>query len=297
MAQGISIVTEEHPDAVRQRLTEELNQLKNEGLEVRISETMRGQATFLGCNIVKSRPLLPPGEAQLVLRYFVANALADEIVSTWEETLVREIVREECHHFSSEERRQIAQLVLQKLGETWGEDEASLALRRRGQIARKLLEYLETADFLVLEGFIRFRLAEYRDELRELVNKAADDFVVDKEYQEFIRLLRYFVDLQGPQLPEIQVLITKDEKFALLDAQNRPLSTRDLAERTLTLEEDDLNYGDLLISTLIAISPTHITLHLGQSSVAMELVNTIQDVFVGRVDICTDCPLCQQSLQ
>ncbi|BCV25284.1 putative sporulation protein YtxC [Gelria sp. Kuro-4] len=290
MRHSINIATTEHPAAVRQRLTEELLQLKREGLDVSLSESIYGNQTFLGCDI-NTRTLLPPGEAQLVLRYFIANALADVILNHWEESLVRELVREECRHFSGEERREIAQMVLRKLGETWNQGQGTPYLRRRGQIAKKLLEYLETSDFLVLEGFIRFRLSEYREELREVVSRAADDFVVEKEYQEFIRLLRYFVDLQGPQLPEVQVVLKQGDRFELFDAENRALRRQELPERTVP--EEDLNYGDLLISTLIALSPAHITLHLGSQRVTEELVATIHDVFAGRVDICPGCRLCQ----
>lgn len=290
MVHSISIATAEHPAAVRQRLAEELVQLRREGLNVSLSESVRGDLTLLGCDI-DGRTLLPPGEAQLVLRYFIANALADVIINHWEEALVRELVREECRHFGSDERRAIAQIVLRRLEETWS-DSQGRPYHWRAQIAKKLLEYLETSDFLVLEGFIRFRLAEYREELREVINKAADDFIVEKEYHEFIRLLRYFVDLQGPQLPEVQVVLRKDDRFELFDAQNQVLRGQETGAKNMAAQEE-FNYGDLLISTLIALSPSHITLHLASSEVTQELIDTIKDVFVGRVDICPGCLLCQ----
>lgn len=289
---GISIATAEHPAAVRQRLTEELLQLKREGLDVSLSETIRGNLTLLGCDI-KGRTRLPPGEAQLVLRYFIANALADVIINHWEETVVRELVRDECRQFTAEERKEIAEIVLKRLDETWNSSQASPHPKRRNQIVKKLWEYLETSHFLVLEGFIRFRLGEYREELRELVSRAADDFVVEKEYQEFIRLLRYFVDLQGPQLPEVQVVLNADDRFDLFDGNNRALRTEGLRNQSQLLGEEELNHGDLLISTLIALSPTHITLHQASSRVTPELTDTIKDVFAGRVDFCPGCPLCR----
>ncbi|MDK2926248.1 MAG: hypothetical protein PWQ41_2022, partial [Bacillota bacterium] len=51
MTHSISIATAEHPAAVRQRLAEELLQLKREGLDVNLSETHRGNLTLLGCDI------------------------------------------------------------------------------------------------------------------------------------------------------------------------------------------------------------------------------------------------------
>jgi putative sporulation protein YtxC len=290
MTHSISIATAEHPAAVRQRLAEELLQLKREGLDVNLSETHRGNLTLLGCDI-SSRTRLPPGEAQLILRYFIANALADVIVDHWQENLVRELVREECRHFTAEERKEITDIVLKRLDETWDANQPTPYLQRRNQIVKKLVEYLETSHFLVLEGFIRFRLGEYREELRELVNRAADDYAVEKEYQEFIRLLRYFVDLQGPQLPEVQVVLSAGDRFELFDAENRALCNEGFGDRSYLLEE--LNHGDILISTLIALSPTHITLHQASSQVSPELTDTIKDVFAGRVDFCPGCPLCR----
>jgi hypothetical protein len=50
-----------------------------------------------------------------------------------------------------------------------------------------------------LDGFLSFRLKEYRGRLAEVVDKAVDEYMMDMEYKEFIRVLRYFVDVQEAQ--------------------------------------------------------------------------------------------------
>ena len=62
---------------------------------------------------------------------------------------------------------------------------------RKKQITEKIKEYLDKNDELILDGFINFRLKDYMLEIEGLVDDAVDDFLMEKEYLEFIRLLRY----------------------------------------------------------------------------------------------------------
>ncbi len=73
-------------------------------------------------------------------------------------------------------------------------------IRRRNVIVRKLMDYFENTDSLILDGFVNFRLKDYMKDLEEIVDKAVDDFLMEREYKEFIRLLRYFVDIQEPKI-------------------------------------------------------------------------------------------------
>ena len=67
-------------------------------------------------------------------------------------------------------------------------------------VHRALTSYLIFNDNLNLEGFVRFRTKDYWDFLCETVDSAADAYLINREYQEFIRLLRYFVELQEPKV-------------------------------------------------------------------------------------------------
>jgi hypothetical protein len=46
---------------------------------------------------------------------------------------------------------------------------------------------------------------------------------MEREYKEFIRLLRYFVDIQDPKFDTIHVIVGFDGKYALFDENRREI--------------------------------------------------------------------------
>ena len=49
------------------------------------------------------------------------------------------------------------------------------------------------------------------DEIEMAIEMSVDDFIIQKEYNEFIDLLRYFVELQEPRIDLVNVI--KKERF------------------------------------------------------------------------------------
>lgn len=288
MAIGINIASCQNPAALRQRLTDELNYLREQGLEVSIYEIERGQLTFLGCNIEQSQVAIPLEYAEELLRHFLANVLADIIITNFEGKLVRKLVEEKYHKFSVEEREKIIDLALRN------SNHGLQISERHAKIVSKLVDYLDCYNTIILEGFIRFRLQDYQQELKEAISRAADDIEDEKEYQEFIQLLRYFISLQESAWSVIQVLPKVDGGFQLLDEKSQFLKFESLWDDIESYE--DLTYGDMLISTLVCLSPATIILHMGSHAqiLTKELVATIQDIFRGRVSFCLGCRVCQE---
>ena len=57
--------------------------------------------------------------------------------------------------------------------------------------------YLSSNKNLLLEGFINFRLKKYFNLLDNTLNEAVNQFIIEKEYQEFISLLKMYVNSQA----------------------------------------------------------------------------------------------------
>jgi hypothetical protein len=60
------------------------------------------------------------------------------------------------------------------------------------------------------------------------------------------------------------------------------------------IPDGELNFDDLLVSTLITLAPKLITIHCISSFKNKELLETIKNVFTNRVLICNGCNLCSQ---
>lgn len=167
--------------------------------------------------------------------------------------------------------------------------------RRKGKVANEIEQYLQENTDLNVNGFTNFRLTPYRKELIEVVDYALDEYMLDKQYQEFISLLKYFVFLQDTKVPMVHLLhkgghefILYDENFQMLDP--KPPSDRIVAE----MLETEINIEDMVISSLISVSPKQITIHTRQPY--MQVIRTIETIFDQRVTVCLQCSSCNSSL-
>ncbi|NLJ60382.1 MAG: putative sporulation protein YtxC [Firmicutes bacterium] len=291
----IAIGVLDHGSKVQERLLAKIQTLGEKGIHVDITERSGGPLTFLCLSIPEPGQGIPQGQRD-ILRYHVASALADSIVFDIEAELIEKTLRSRYSYFDDEEREKIAEYVLDALNRrSQGDDQGQVQAitRRRNDILFALLDYLDTSDCLILDGFMRFRLKRYMEQLETAADSAVDDFMLEKEYNEFIRLLKYFVDVQEPKIEEIHVIARPNGHFRLLDQNGKAVDSDYLEGAPVEPGQSDVDHEDLLISALITVSPKRIILHGFQGKNANE---TITRVFDNRVSSCPGCQICEKYL-
>jgi putative sporulation protein YtxC len=290
--QAITIGTAAGIDEIRQRLDDEFRFLQEEGVRVRIGQSHRGCFDFLDCRVDEG-PADGSSQMDALVRHYVASALSDVIVEKWESDLIRKMIRGSYSYFSRDEQDQILDYTGRTLNGTGSESRQWYKVNRKSQILHKLRDYLDTADELVIEGFVTFRLRDYLEELEDAVDRAVDEFLMEREYREFIRLLKYFVDVQEPRLDHVHVLLRRGGSFKLIDDDGGAIKSESLEEFVVEMVESDVNYEDLLISALITLAPRSLTIHAQDlSGERDEALDTIMGVFGERVRICEGCAFC-----
>lgn len=289
--ESISIVTSSNIEPVRSRLNREFSLLQDDGILFKIDERQTGEMTFFGCRLIPAGKT-PAGDTDKILRYYVASAIADLIVNDFQLGLLPKILKNHYANFTEEEKQQIvarAGQLLTRNVET-GEEDLLQLINRRNQILYKVVDYLNTSNELIIEGFVRFWLKDYFQELCEAVDRAVDGFVVDREYQEFIRLLKHFVAIQEPKADEVHVIVRASGLFRLLDRDRRVVDNEYLEGFVFDLVQNQMDYDDLLVSALITIAPRKIVLHFRKKR---EVAQTIVNVFENRVEFCPGCQICE----
>jgi putative sporulation protein YtxC len=263
--------------------------LQKEGFPFAVDVDKIGEFTFMGYSVNAKDSTRKEGFQ--IIKSTIANCIADIIIEEWEARLIRKIVRENYFYYNEEEK----QSILKKAKEILNPDEINLSQReqRRERVMNKIKTYLDLHKDLILEGFINFRLKDYQEELEQIVNSAVDEFMLEKEYMEFIRLLKYFVDIQEPRIEKIKIIFKKDDRFVLLDSKYKPLKHECLEGLMLDLHENEINYDDLLISALITMAPREVELHLEEGVKPGDTINTIHNVFGSRVSKCSGCKYCR----
>lgn len=272
---------------LKELLFKEIKFLNREGIKISLSEKILGKTSFIKCSIDEENTEIRSAHEK-VLRFYLANIITDFLMNEVTKTYIYRIARERCHELGEDGFGIILQSSYSYLNNLHDEGDIGKTLSRHNRILTEVGQYLETNNQLDLEGFFRFRLKDYYQELTESVDKAVNNFVMEKEYLEFLRLLRYFVEVQEPKIEEVHVLFQTKQDFFILDENLQPVKPGQL-EGILAQLDQEIEYEDWLLSALITIAPRRIILHI---VVLVEVVETIISVFQNRVTVCKGCQLC-----
>jgi len=284
--QAICIASAYHIDDLRQRLELETRFLAQQGLAVRLREEAAGKLRLFHCTPEPQSA----GNQRAILGRFISNAVSDVIVNHWEQTVLERLVRLHYGYFSPHEQRIIRSLAHRHLcaGDDHGMTLGRKIARKRW-MARRIQEFLTEEPALIIEGFVAFRVQEYAGELEAALDRAVEEYLMEREYQEFVGLLRVFVEGQKPGLERLQVILEPGGGFQLMDDAARPAGGQ---------EGGGASREDLLLSLLVSIAPRQLLVHapagISQGRATHKALETIGKVFGGRLEVCTGCTLCQR---
>jgi YtxC-like family. len=271
-------------DALKPYVVHQLTPIKAEGMPVRVLVRPTESGYALWCYSLSDGPHTVGSNA---VRHALASALADYIVAEREKELVRGWLRRILRHADAEETALILRYAQAYLGAENGEAAKGRRAKRKRFLVAGLLPFLVPGKPLILEGVLRFRLRAYQRELVRAVEKGIDDYRSECQYRNFVRLLRLFVGSKPPRLPHLHLVYTDERTVRLLDDALRPIEAE--AMRAVLREVPDA-LEDALMSTLVALAPERLTLHVRAAN--GRTVETLCRVFEGKVSLCPGCALC-----
>ena len=124
----------------------------------------------------------------------------------------------------------------------------------------------------------------------EVVNEAVNSFVIEKEYFEFISLLKLYINSQAYNCEMVHIIFSSSESL-LLDENKNLIVVADDIFKAKYLSDISFSSNDYILNSLLTLLPKKIYIHLVDDSID-EFVNTLQLVFENRVSLCTDCNIC-----
>ncbi|WP_139491655.1 putative sporulation protein YtxC [Brevibacillus dissolubilis] len=262
--------------------------LQTEPVTIEVREGMRaGDTRFQFVSWCQEEYTL---ETRDIVRSFVALVVTDYVLQVMEPQLVKRCLHKEIQSDLSNKWEEIlpyVQFVFHEQDEIMEQLEPNAS--RKMRIYRTVVEYLQEENEMNLDGFIRFRLKDYWAELYEAMQSGIDQYVQDKEYQEFVELLRYFVSMQETRYPLVHVVEDKQKQFLLYDETDELIPLEEI-EAVLGLSEQECREEDYLVSALITLAPEKIILHLDEEKQA--LLETLRSIFGKRISICNTCAYC-----
>ena len=216
----------------------------------------------------------------------MANLLSYLIIDELEEDLLSSIIQQNYCYFDAPERKKILNYCF----DLFSEDFTNYFDKKFTYINNKFYLYLKEHKSIVLTGFINFRLKEYFKILDDVVDEAVNSFIIEKEYFEFISLLKLYINSQSPKTNIVHLIYRKKDSL-LLDENKNIIPLDDSVYQAKYLSDISFSQNDYILNTLLTILPKKIYLHLIDNNID-EFANTLLLIFEKKIEICSDCDIC-----
>lgn len=216
----------------------------------------------------------------------LSNILTDCIMRFYEKNIVKRIINCDFFYFDSREKSLIYNNCFEILDSKDTKDYAE----RKEKIFSCLVDYISVHKFFILDGFVNFRLFEYNSLIGECVNVAVNKFIIDKEYKEFIELLRGYINSQKNRTDTIHMIYSNADPI-LLDENQNILVYDNQFEHPKYLSDITFSSKDYCLNALLNLLPRRVVVHLLVEE--DEFVETLGLIFDKRLEICKECNICK----
>lgn len=216
-----------------------------------------------------------------------SNIISSTILKFYEKDLIRHIINCNYFYFTDIEQRKIFDIANNYLYD----DDLDESFIRKDSIMISCIEYFSNNKSVILDGFVNFRIGDYIKIIDYVVDLAVNKFVIDREYTEFIELLKCYINSKdcGSNLVH---LVYKNQDSILLDEFKNVLNIEDSILNSKYLSDISFSSNDYTLNSLLTLLPQKIYIHL-IDGIEDEFINTLKLIFDNRVYICNDCNICK----
>ncbi len=220
------------------------------------------------------------------LKRSLALSLANTIIEEYEGRYLEAYINKAYQNLDTMERQKVFCAAAEEM-------ERTSPKQRAHYIENRLYAFLDKSDVLSIDGFVAFRLKDYKTLLERTAARAANAYEMEKEYAEFIALLQYFISLQPVGTSLLHVVFTEDGTCQFYNADGENIVFGD----TGAIGEEPLSTEEILLSALISIAPKEILLHHAAGHMQWEIMETVQKLFAGHVHLCENCQICTEGAE
>lgn len=217
----------------------------------------------------------------------VSCILSCLVIDELEEVFLKNILFKNYFYFDSNERKRIIEICF----DIFTDDFNECFDRKYNCLIKDFFNYLSQNNSIVLTGFINFRIKDYLSILENIVDEAVNNFIIEKEYLEFVSLLKMYVNSQISNCNVVH-LVYNNQDSILLDESKNIINISDDIFKAKYLSDITFSSNDYALNSLLTLIPKKIYIHLINNCVD-EFIHTLGLIFENRIEICTDCDICK----
>ena len=215
---------------------------------------------------------------------FFDEKLSSIITDT--EKMIKKIINFDYFYFEEYEKK----IIIQNCCEIIESSEYEQISKEKEYIHEAVLQYVIENKSMILEGFVNFRIKEYIKYLDSIVDIAVNKYIIEKEYNEFISLLRMYINSKKSNIKNLHLIYGKSELTILDENKNIVPLCKEIYNAKF-LSDIIFSENDYALNTLLTLLPQRIEIHLLDSE--DEFIKTVKLIFEDRVYICRECNICR----
>lgn len=216
----------------------------------------------------------------------LSNIIADCIILFYEPILIRNNINFNYFYFDNSEKKIIEEICYSSI---MTEEDNNFKYRKE-EIWTSVLKYVSENKSMILDGFVNFRLENYISTLENIVDYSVNKYIIEKEYTEFIDLLKIYINSKESETELVHLIYTNGESF-LLDKDKNIIPLTDNIFNAKYLSDISFSSNDYALNALLTLLPKKIEIHIiGYED---EFINTLKLIFESRIFICRDCNICK----
>lgn len=268
---------------------------KDKGINIAMAESEVGNMHYVKCILKDTENDIKLFDDYRELFYsYSSNAIYDFISSEYITELLEELLKENFNYLDYSDLEEIKQRCLEVVAGNgiFSTQGLLYSINCKNNIIKKIDEYLQESNEIILDGFITFRLKDLNEELTSLVEKIIEEYVIEKEYSEFIKLLKYFVEIQESRYDVVNIIIDSNGDYIIKDGNLNNITEEFFADFNVDNIKGEVNKHDILVSALITCAPNKIVVHGIINAQNQEVMDTIKNIFLDKLTFCTGCDIC-----
>lgn len=216
----------------------------------------------------------------------LSSIITDTILKFYKEKMIKKIINFDYFYFEEYEKK----IIIQNCCEIIESSEYEQISKEKEYIHEAVLQYVIENKSMILEGFVNFRIKEYIKYLDSIVDIAVNKYMIEKEYNEFISLLRMYINSKKSNIKNLHLIYGKSELTILDENKNIVPLCKEIYNARF-LSDIIFSENDYALNTLLTLLPQRIEIHLLDSE--DEFIKTVKLIFEDRVYICRECNICR----
>lgn len=220
----------------------------------------------------------------------VSNIISDLIITFYEKKLISRLININYFYFLDYEKKDIINICQDIIAsKEFNYNNCEMAICKKDSVKQAIFNYLMSNHSIVLEGFINFRLNDYLSILDYIVDSAVNKFIVEREYDQLIKLLQLYINTKTSNINCMHLVYLGETSF-LIDDDKNLINFEDNIFNVKYLSDISFSNNDYILNTLLTLLPQKLYVHLIVKE--DEFIKTLKLIFGEKLILCTKCDIC-----